>query len=243
MLRSLFSRKFVASVASTAGMRRILRTATLAAVAIASLAAAGAARASVTIGQLAPGSPPASICNTGPVDLFNPTTGGNSYVIPGTGTITSWSTSAGPGAGQMLKMKIFRKVTDPMDYRVVGHDLRALTAGTINTFPVSIPVQAGDVLGLNDANANMVSNACDFDASPATRFALVGDLADNQTGTFSFDANNVRDNVTAVFEATPSNTPPPTGQRAAALKNCKKKLRHNKAKRKTCKRKANLLPF
>ncbi len=223
MLRSLFSRKCV----------------TLAAVAIASLAAAGAARASVTIGQLAPGSPPASICNTGPVDLFNPTTGGNSYVIPGAGTITSWSTSAGPGAGQMLKMKIFRKVADPMDYRVVGHDLRALTAGTINTFPVSIPVQAGDVLGLNDANANMVSNACDFDASPATRFALVGDLADNQTGTFSFDANNVRGNVTAVFEATPSNTPA-TGQRAAALKKCKKK--HSKKARRKCRRKANLLP-
>ena len=172
------------------------------------------------------------------MDIFDPTTGGNAYVIPGTGTITSWSTSAGPGAGQMLKMKIFRKVADPMDYKVVGHDLRALTAGTINTFPVSIPVQAGDVLGLNDANANAVNNACDFDATPATRFALPGDPADNETATFSIDANNVRDNVAALFEPAPANTP--TGQRAAALKKCKKK--HSKKARRKCRRKAQLLP-
>ena len=220
-------------------MRRILRTAALASVAIGSLAAAGPAQGSVTIGQLAPGSPPTNGCSEGPVDLLNPTTGGNSYVIPGTGTITSWSTSAGTGAGQMLTMKIFRKVADPMDYRVVGHDLRPLTAGTINTFPVSIPVQAGDVLGLNDTNAAAASNACDFPASPATRIAFLGDLADNLPGTFIVDANNYRDNVTAVFEATPPNTPP-TGQRAAALKACKKK--HSKRARSRCRKKANLLP-
>ena len=217
-------------------MRRILRTAALACIAIASLAAAGPAQGSVTIGQLAPATPLTNDCSEGPVDLLNPTTGGNSYVIPGTGTITSWSTSAGLGAGQMLKMKIFRKVADPMDYRVVGHDLRALTPGTINTFPVSIPVQAGDVLGLNDANAVAANNACDFTASPATRLDFVGDLADTQTGTFIVDANNYRDNVTAVFEE----TPPPTGQRAAALRKCKKK--HSKPARRKCRKKANLLP-
>ena len=218
-------------------MRRLSLASVVAALLLA--ASASPATASVTIGQLAPGSPPITTCTAGPADVLNPTTGGNSYVIPGDGHDHVWSTSAAAGAGQMLKMKIFRKVADPMNYTVVGHDLRSLTPGTINTFPVSIPVQAGDVLGLNDANANTVNNACDFNASPATRFGLAGDLADNGTATFNIDANDLRDNVNAVFEPAPPNTPP-TGQRAAAVKKCKKK--HSKKARKKCRRKAQLLP-
>jgi hypothetical protein len=40
-------------------------------------------------------------------------TSGNTYVVPGAGTITSWSHNAVAGPDQTLTMKIFRKVADP----------------------------------------------------------------------------------------------------------------------------------
>ena len=108
------------------------------------VAGASPAMASVTIGQLAPSSPPAN-CAFGPLDIIVPTvTSGNSYVVPGGGgRITSWSTNAAAGAGQMLTMKVVRKVADPMTYRAVGHDgPRPLDPGVLNTFAVDIAVHA-----------------------------------------------------------------------------------------------------
>jgi hypothetical protein len=49
------------------------------------------------------------------------------------------------------------------------------------------------------------------------------------------------DAVFAVF-VTPTEPATPTGQRAAALKRCKKKFAHKRAKRRKCRRKANRLP-
>ena len=43
-------------------------------------------------------------------------TSGNTYVVPAGGVaITSWSTNAAAGAGQQLKMKVFRKIGEPRD--------------------------------------------------------------------------------------------------------------------------------
>jgi hypothetical protein len=190
--------------------RRFFGHLTLAAtLAALSLAAIPSPATAVTIGQLAPGSPPPASCNVAALDLLNRTVGsGNSYVVPATGgisawTVNSWSTNAAAGSGQMLKMKIFRKIADPLDYRVVGHDLRPLTGGTVNTFPVSIPVQAGDVLGLNLANAMAVPNACDFSAS-GRRAYHDGDLGDGEAATFSPETSDFRLNITAEVE--PLNT-------------------------------------
>ena len=149
-------------------MKRLGVAASLAALSLA--VSASTAAGAVTIGQLAPGTPPLTSCSGDPEDRFNPTVAsGDSYVVPGAGTIVSWSTNAAAGPDQMLTMKIFRKFADPtagpMDYRVVGRDPRPLTGGTLNTFPVAIPVQAGDVLGLNSASANasgLVAVACQF---------------------------------------------------------------------------------
>ena len=70
------------------------------------------ASAAVTIGQLGPASPPATCFGGGNTDLVQPTVvGGNSYVVPTAGTITSWSTSAAAGAGQTFAMKVWRRVT------------------------------------------------------------------------------------------------------------------------------------
>jgi len=98
--------------------------------------------ASTTIGQLAPGTSPPASCGGGPFDSFNQTvTSGSSYVVPSTGVkVTSWSTNAAAaGVGQqMLEMKIFRKVAEPLTYKVVGHDgPHPITPGVLNSFPTS----------------------------------------------------------------------------------------------------------
>jgi hypothetical protein len=89
--------------------------------ALLALASASSSAASTTIGQLAPGSPATESCGTSDYDIFNPTvTSGNSYVVPaGSDVITSWSTNAGPSAGRMLAMKVFRLVSGPT-YQVVS---------------------------------------------------------------------------------------------------------------------------
>jgi hypothetical protein len=164
---------------------------------------ASPAAAAVTIGQLAPGSPPAANCNASPFDSVQPSvTGGNTYVVPATGTVTSWSTNAAAGAGQMLTMKIFRKVGEPATYMVVGHDgPRPLAPSSVNTFPASIPVEAGDVLGLNDVNASFATpNACLFDAPGDRVEEREGDLPDGASGDFDIVESDFRLNVTAEIE-------------------------------------------
>src|SRR4029453_17068003 len=179
-------------------MKRFALTVSLAAL---SLAAGGSpASASVTIGQLSP-DPSTSFC-FGPMDEAQPTvTSGNTYVVPETGTITSWSHNARVGAGQMFTMKVFRKIAEPGTYMVVGHDgPRPLAASTLNTFPASVPVKPGDVLGLNRASPN--TTACFFAVPGEAYLFSPGDLADGASGAFS-SASNIRFNISAEF--VPSN--------------------------------------
>jgi IPT/TIG domain/PASTA domain len=90
---------------------------------------------------------------------------GASYAVPAPGgVITSWSTNAGPGAGQLYEMKIFRPVT-PGTYLVVAHDgPRPLVPSTLNTFPVSIPVLPGDIVGLHiPTELESAKTFCEFE--------------------------------------------------------------------------------
>jgi hypothetical protein len=170
-------------------LKRFALATSLAALSLAaSVAPAGAA---VTIGQLAPGIPPLTCFNAAPYDMIQPAvTSGNSYVVPATGgvtswTVTSWSHNAAAGAGQRLALKVFRKVADPTTYQVVGHDgPRSISPATVNTFTgLSLPVKPGDVLGLQDYD---VPNACFFAVPGETHLEREGDLADGQSGEFIY---------------------------------------------------------
>jgi hypothetical protein len=179
--------------------KRIGIVAALAASAVAT--SSSPAAASVTIGQLAPGSSPPATCTNGPADLFQWTVGdGNTYVVPGTGRITSWSHNAAAGAGQMLTMKIFRQASGVI-FSAVGHDgPRDLAPGTLNTFATNIPVKPGDIVGLNDANGATVNNACTFAATGS--FFVGPDLADGTYSPFTGPFPDFRANLTAEFEPT-----------------------------------------
>lgn len=162
-------------------------------------------QALTTIGQLAPMSSPPTSCNA-QADILQPTVqSGASYVVPAGGAmITSWSTNAAAGAGQMFEMKVFRQVNDPLTYKVVGHDgPRSLAPGALNTFVVNIPVQPGDLLGLNDVAT--APDACTFGVLGELYLARAGDLKDGETGGPFIQENDGRANISAVVAIQPSN--------------------------------------
>jgi hypothetical protein len=128
------------------------------------------------------------------------------YVSPGAGTITSWSHQANGSAGQTVGLIVLRKVSDPLTYTQIAHDgPRAMTVSALNTFPVNIPVQRGDVIGLNSGNVGTTSAHGCFLAIPflGLNFAYHnGAVADNVPTPFTQSINGVV-NVSATVE--PSN--------------------------------------
>jgi hypothetical protein len=175
--------------------------------AAAPLAGASPSVASVGLGQLAPATTPLNHCGPGGFDALQPSVvSGNGYVAPGAGTITSWSTFAVASgvSPQQMVVKVFRKVADPRTYQVVGHDgPRDLVFG-LNGFPASIPVKAGDVLGLY--SPTMADTAC-FPAPGESFLTSPGNLPDGEFAAFNSTMGgaigNSRLNISAVF--VPSN--------------------------------------
>jgi hypothetical protein len=162
--------------------------------------------ASVTIGQL--GKPFQDY--TADFDWIQPTvSSGNSYVAPATGTITFWSHNAAPGPNQTLTLKLFRKIADPATYVAVAHDgPRPLTGGAVNTFQVNIPVQAGDVLGVNTKSP---TSSGAFFLEPGQTFLYRDQspgLADGASGAFKIggaDYGNLDARINATAVVQPSN--------------------------------------
>ncbi len=141
---------------------------------LAALAPVSSAAAQVVIGQTAPPGDTSDTCNyAGPYDeLQVSVAAGPSYTIPTAGVLTSWSTNIGPTPGQAFGLKIFRPVAG--SYMVVGQDqVRQLVSGSLNTFPVGIPVLTGDVIGLYLPTAGKTN--CVFDTKRAADSIAFGD--------------------------------------------------------------------
>src|SRR5262245_40428934 len=97
-------------------VRRIVLLSMLAGLAVA--ATASPAAATVTIGQMGTPDPGGCAVNNDWVQLV--VTSGPSYVVPGNGTITAWSTVAKASPGMSMKMKVYRSAGGS-SYMVVGH--------------------------------------------------------------------------------------------------------------------------
>lgn len=187
-------------------MRRIFGG-SMAIATVALLGLVSAAPAQITFGQLAPPNPPA-LCSGPPAEVIQITTSTtpNPYVVPVSGLITSWSTNAAAGVGQTFKLKIFRQVAGTT-YTVVAQDgPRPLTPSALNTFAVSIPVQAGDLIGLNDQNAEAAPNACLFTTESLTDVygAVTGDTPTGGSVALPPVLSGYRANIAATLK------PPPT---------------------------------
>ena len=158
------------------------------------LAFASPAGASVTIGQLPPATP-ADNCMPG-LDYLQPSvTGGNLYVARAAGTIVSWSTNSS-GAEATYVLKVFRRTTDPDSFQVVSHSSpHDLTPG-LNTVPVSLHVESGDMLGYHESGPS--ATPCVFLQPGDNVLNRVGDLADGASGIFA-PQSDVRLNLSAVL--------------------------------------------
>ena len=167
------------------------------------LLAAASPAGAVTIGRLAPGTSPGTVCDNSPFDIVNPTvSSGPNYEVPSYGVaIGAWSTNAAAGAGQQLELKIFRPLSGDT-FLQVGHDgPRNLTPSSVNTFSgLNIPVKPGDLIGLNDGNADDVPNACAF-VGPDDLVQRGGNLNDGEQGLFGGPSADYV-NVTAVVKPT-----------------------------------------
>ena len=171
---------------------------------------ASPAAGSVTLGQLAPGVSPLGYTEGqcgGPVPgdyLQQTVSSGNSFVVPGPGVITSWSHNAGDGTGMTLTFKVFRHFGGAL-YSAVGHSGPfPLLPSVVNTFPTSIAVSGGDIIGLRIPTATP-GVACDADVPDEPgELTTATNLADGQSDGFAPGAPFYRVNVTAVFE--PSNS-------------------------------------
>jgi hypothetical protein len=115
------------------------------------LAIAAPAAAQVTVGQVAT-KEDFGVCGfvADYDEIVTAVATGTSYAVPPPGgLITSWTTTSWiPAANQRPGLKVFRPA-GPNTYTALAEDDRDITPMSTNTFPASIPVQAGDLVGLH----------------------------------------------------------------------------------------------
>lgn len=123
------------------------------------LLGAGTAAAQRTLGWTPTARPNTALCSGTPFDAIQAEVSDRSisYVAPTAGVITSWSTWAAVEDEQQLTFKVFRPNED-FEYTVVTADLRSLAPGVLNTFPVSIPVRRGDLIGLQSTSSSITNS-------------------------------------------------------------------------------------
>jgi hypothetical protein len=165
------------------------------------------------------------------------------YDAPTNGTITSWSVQATSETDVFVKLKMFRPgmVANFLDLIGESSTVGPLTPNTLNgPFATSIPVKAGDVLGLNVVAGSGLG--CLFDT------ADMGDVAEEvnpdpsvvgDTVTTTDVFNPTRVNVAATLGSPLPPTPTPTPV-TPKKKKCKKHKKHRSAesaKKKKCTKK------
>jgi hypothetical protein len=173
-----------------------------------SLAGASAVEAAtVPLGQTAPAGTPASCldCTT-----FQQASGTTSplYAVPsGGGTLTSWSVQGAPSAADCLVFQCLARLRVLRPDGSGGYTVSAesaqqtIGAGALNTFPVSIPVLAGDLLGLEGTQIPFsAAGGTDDVMATVTGLPIVGSLIGGLGGLPLTLTPNVLLNVSAVLD-------------------------------------------
>jgi hypothetical protein len=119
---------------------------------------------------------------------------GDQYAAPFAGVITSWSFQANPAPPQ-LKFKVARPAGGN-SFTIIGESPEQVsTPNALNTFPVQIPVQAGDVIGLYKTTTGAIAV---LPAAGYTSRALPGDVPPGTTA--SAGPGNAKLDVSASLE-------------------------------------------
>jgi hypothetical protein len=221
------------------------------------LAAPGSGFAATPLGQaFAP--PDGCATDTTYLQTLSP---GSTYTAPFNGVITGWSYQADSAPPASVKLKVGRvapgiDLSMNADITVVGESTPQVpAANTLSHYPAKIPVQAGDFIGIY-LGPGGAPNCEDFPDDFHNQF----NNSDVMPGTLTpFSNEDGRLDIAALLEPdcnhnglgdetqeTKVSGPgcPPTGQRAAALRKCKKKrkLTHDQKRFKKCRKRAKRLP-
>lgn len=112
--------------------------------------APGAGAQQIVVGQTASPSSPPTTCDEvfSFVEFQSTIAGGNSYVFPSSGLVTSWSVMGGSAGTESFGVKILRPVIGN-SFKIVGGEVGfSLLPGVVNVYPLSVQVEAGDILGI-----------------------------------------------------------------------------------------------
>lgn len=172
-----------------------------------------AAAATTDIGAVAEirdARPPSPTAEGGNVVQVAEATG--SYAVPpGYGTITAWRHSAGTSPGT-LTFKVYRPTGPLREFLVVAADTRAVTANTVQSFPVRIPVRPGDRIGLSSEDLQLAYET--FDPADKLGFFEPDPPPGTSKSTDGEPFPEYKLNVAATLEsapAAPSGGPTPPG--------------------------------
>ena len=133
--------------------------------------ASGATTEIGAVGEIRDGALPSAIAASGFTVQLAEASG--TYAVPrGYETITAWRHSAGTKAGT-LTFKVYRPTGATRQFLTVASDTRTVTAKTVQSFPVQIPVRPGDRIGLSSDDDQMVQLAYES-ADPADQLGFFG---------------------------------------------------------------------
>jgi Ca2+-binding RTX toxin-like protein len=148
---------------------------------IAAPGGAGAATSTSTVGQ---NFAPDSSCYVRFTLLQKSVASGNPYSVGTAGVITSWSFQTGSSVVPDLKLKVARPQSNG-SYLFIGEAAAgAQTVNAVNTYPASIAVQAGDIIGFHGVGG-VAGVQCAMETTDANDAAAVfdGDQGDPGVGT------------------------------------------------------------
>jgi len=157
------------------------------------------AATATTLGQ--PGATPVSCVGTSTAGSMLATEGasGPSYTAAADGVLTSFTYVANAAAGQVRAVVFSDSSTAGARNVVAKSPLQTATVSTTNTFPIRVPIKAGQHLGMGTVGASMACGA----------IGVAGDIigvsgpfdADTQTlMTFTNSLGGFRPNIFAVVE-------------------------------------------
>ena len=181
----------------------------VAAAAIAAFGTAGSAQAAVTIGSNLANAPTlnapgcaASPCSATNLNLPTSSQAPGGLTSPVNGTVTSWRALANQVVG--VSLQVMRQLSGATFTGVATSAQATAVAVDTGQLPTSLPIKAGDSIGLNNQNERVIY-ANTTGASVAVWFmAPNGPLADGSTRPADMTANNEEVTVQATVE--PTNT-------------------------------------
>jgi hypothetical protein len=181
--------------------RRVYRRlrASLIGVAAAAVIAPAGAGAATTVGSTF--DPSGSSCSANNLFLQS-FSASDLYAAPSAGVLTSWSFQASNQVPPNVKLVVARATANPDEFFIVAHSaVETPVAATTNTYTdISIPVQAGDFLGMRTSSFGDCGNLAGG-AGYVSRYSSA-DPAPNTT--FGFPAlatDDIRLDISATLEA------------------------------------------